>query len=259
MSELSPEARTALGELREDLPDDQARARMRARLLAAGALAASTTLASSTAQAATVGSKLSAATVGASGLGASVMALPIKVALVVASLTAVGVGVGVGVATLPSVARPRAQQAPSPAIAADSRQGGRPVPADGPLSPSIAPLLPEFQAAPAVSPALRVRKSLPRLAPAPSAAPSLDAAPAPAAADESSLQLESVLLLRALEALNTGDPCAAQERLDEYARKFGASAALGSEHTRLRARLNTALRDQAFGPLTCSPKEGTLP
>lgn len=98
MDELSPDARSALNALREDLPDDSARDRMRQRVLAASAGVVAGTVAAGSAQAASAGAQVSSASLsaGAGAAGGALTSLSVsKLVIVMASLGAVGVGAGV--------------------------------------------------------------------------------------------------------------------------------------------------------------------
>ncbi len=269
--EFSPKAQMALSALRDERPTDQARARVRDRVLAASVAVGAGTLVASGAQAATnvkaaasATAQVAGASVGASAAGGTLASLSgPKLALVLAGLGTLGAGAGVTM-----MARSGAEQARPEVAAQTAPPATRALPAPI-VSTSPEVLAKEALREPEPTPATptavhpeRARTQEPREPPARATArrtrrareePPASAQPAP----ESALRAESALLLQALALHEAGRVCQALALLDTHARKFGAHAGLAPERERMRKRFSEA--GAATPSLPCYDKKGPLP
>lgn len=282
MDELSPEARVALDALRDDLPDSEARARMRQRVLTASVGAAAGTLTAGSVKAASAGAHAAGAALSAGAAGGTLASLSVtKLVLVVASLGVAGVGAGVlhrdsVRRAVPSAghevharaeAEPRAPEAPPHFARGQSRPlrleqaavtapMAEPAPRAEPVAESLQGLAPK--------PARGARKPnqvsatreaeiashVPREDPPALRSPNVSATPAPAQAHrdaleparEQGLEAESALLLEALSAFEANHPCQALNVLAQHQEEFGESARLAPERERMRERIAKSAR-----------------
>jgi hypothetical protein len=277
MDELSPEARQALAALREDLPADALRARMRERVLAASVAATLGTLAAGSAKAASI-SSVPAASVGSGAVGGGVASMAVtKLVVILASVGSVAVGATV----LQRVERARSEKhevsLSTPAVAVAKAALSRPAlerAGEAPMVSSLA-LPPTIEAKPSqevptpkpsirsvASPHRRVERAL-----APARTEDAAAAFRTRRSDQTAipgedlpasvLSAESALLLKALTALEAGQTCRVLALLDQHEREWGPTARLALERENMRKRLLPSESDAP--PLTCNAQKGTLP
>jgi hypothetical protein len=277
-SPLSPEARALVNALQNDRPDEDARARMRARLLSASAVAASTVLASAAA------SQASAMT-GTSATGAVVgktLSIGLATKLCVAGLVvSIGAASLLHVATEPASRTERAEPARSAtrASASTGQTGAKSSrgmqTAQGTETEQVSESARMMETAPVtlnpIAETARAAQITPlgdEITPLASAAParvSLRSRRVRAAASArhkepvvfaqseepaSSLSYEQILLARALQALRDGDPTEARAQIARHEQLF-PHGALAPERERIKQRTTCA-------NVPC-PKQGEAP
>lgn len=208
MSEMSPEARSLIGEARAlDGPTDEDRARVKRHVLAA--IAGGAGVATSAVAGSAAASSAAAAGTVAAGTTATSLGVKVVIALIVAT-AALTTTYAVTHEPEPEPAEAPIPAAPEPELIVDV-----PAPARSEARPEVEEAAVEEAVEPEPSAAR------PRRAPRAVRPPTQPAQPAQApVATPTALSGEVALLRRAQRSMNSGDPGAALRSLEEHARRF---------------------------------------
>lgn len=213
MSEMSPEARSLIGEARAlDGPTDEDRARVKRHVLAA--IAGGAGVATSAVAGSAAASSAAAAGTVAAGTTATSLGVKVVIALIVATAALT--------TTYAVTHEPEpepAAEAPIPASPEPELIVDVPAPARSEARPEVEEVAAEEAVEPEPSPTARPRRA-PR-AVRPPTQPVQPAQPAQVpVAPPTALSEEVALLRRAQRSMNSGDPGAALRSLEEHARRF---------------------------------------